>query len=145
MQVRLFTRCLFMFSGEQDLFERTTTRLQAVFEELTYHFMLQIAGYHVFHWLLVLNRAPMVKQSGCTARREWLTIQEKPHCLHSSREGAVRARGSRARHVAANSDRTKAVGLEPRNSENSFSLRRVDTQRKDLQLQAYSLHQRAHL
>lgn len=32
-------------------------RLQAVFEELTHHFMLQIVGYHVFHWLQVLNCA----------------------------------------------------------------------------------------
>jgi len=70
MQVRLFTQCLFMFSREQDLFERTTVRLQAVFEELTYHSMLQIAGYDVFHWLLILNCAPVVSQNGCTAKRE---------------------------------------------------------------------------
>lgn len=42
-----------MFSRQQGLFERTTTRLWAAFEVLTHHVMLQIAGYHVLHWLLV--------------------------------------------------------------------------------------------
>ena len=143
MQVRLFTWCLFMFSREQDLFERATMRLQAVFEELTYRFMLQIAVYHVFHWLLVLNCAPVVKQSGCTARREWLATEENRQCLHCSQESALRARGSGVRHVAPNSDRVKTVRLEPCDLENSLSLKRVDTQRKDLQPQVHSPHQRA--
>lgn len=144
MQVRLFTQCLFMFSKEQDLFERTTVRLQAVFEELTYHFMLQIAGYHVLHWLLALNCAPVVKQSSCTARREWFATQENRQCLLSRQDSVVRAGGSGVQHVAANSDRVKTVGFETYDLENSLSLEKVDAKRQDLQPQVCSLHQRTH-